>query len=167
MAYVGSSPGKTIHINYFLVDETAYLVDLPGYGYAKVSQSEKARWAKLMEQYFAAGLISLGIFIVDARHAPTKNDINMAKWFQEAGCPFVILANKLDKLRKREILRGPGSPGHGHSDPLLRGEGNRPGGPGGVHRVRRPGRAHCDGIRTGGVKTPPAFPCYYEKTVVY
>ncbi len=103
MAYVGSSPGKTIHINYFLVDEAAYLVDLPGYGYAKVSQSEKARWAKLMEQYFAAGLISLGIFIVDARHAPTKNDINMAKWFQDAGCPFVVLANKLDKLRKRDI----------------------------------------------------------------
>ena len=103
MAYVGNSPGKTIHINYFLVDETAYLVDLPGYGYAKVSQKEKARWAKLMEDYFAAGLITLGILIVDARHDPTQNDVTMAKWFQDTGCPFVVLANKLDKLNKREI----------------------------------------------------------------
>ena len=103
MAYVGNSPGKTIHINYFLVDETAYLVDLPGYGYAKVSQKEKARWAKLMEEYFAAGLITLGILIVDARHAPTKNDVTMANWFQDTGCHFVVVANKLDKLNKRDI----------------------------------------------------------------
>lgn len=103
MAYVGSQPGKTVHINYFLVDETAYLVDLPGYGYAKVSQSEKARWAKLMEDYFAAGLITLGILIVDARHAPTKNDVTMCSWFQQSGCPFLVVANKLDKLKKREI----------------------------------------------------------------
>ena len=103
MAYVGNSPGKTIHINYFLVDNTAYLVDLPGYGYAKVSQSEKARWAKLMEDYFASGLITLGILIVDARHAPTGNDVTMARWFQDSGCPFVVVANKLDKLKKREI----------------------------------------------------------------
>ena len=103
MAYVGGSPGKTIHINYFLVDDTAYLVDLPGYGYAKVSQAEKARWARLMEEYFAAGLITLGVFIVDARHAPTKNDVTMCRWFQDTGCPFVVVANKLDKLKKREI----------------------------------------------------------------
>ena len=103
MAYVGNSPGKTIHINYFLVDDTAYLVDLPGYGYAKVSQAEKARWARLMEDYFAAGLITLGILIVDARHAPTGNDVTMAKWFQDTGCPFIVVANKLDKLKKREI----------------------------------------------------------------
>ena len=103
MAYVGGSPGKTIHINYFLVDETAYLVDLPGYGYAKVSQKEKERWGRLMEQYFAAGLITLGIMIVDARHAPTRNDVTMAQWFQGSGCPFVVVANKLDKLNKREI----------------------------------------------------------------
>ena len=103
-AYTGSSPGKTIHINYFLVDGKAYLVDLPGYGYAKVSQKEKERWSRLMESYFAAQeLITLGILIVDARHAPTQNDITMATWFQETGCPFVVVANKLDKLKKREI----------------------------------------------------------------
>ena len=104
MAYVGASPGKTIHVNYFLVDNTAYLVDLPGYGYAKVSKSERERWGRLMEDYFAASeLITLGIMIVDARHAPTQNDITMATWFQESGCPFVVVANKLDKLKKSEI----------------------------------------------------------------
>ena len=104
LAYVGSSPGKTIHINYFLVDETAYLVDLPGYGYAKVSRSEKERWSRLMESYFALPeLITLGILIVDARHAPTQNDITMATWFQQTGCPFAVVANKLDKLKKSQV----------------------------------------------------------------
>ena len=104
LAYVGASPGKTIHINYFLVDHTAYLVDLPGYGYAKVSKSEKERWGRLMESYFAAyDLLTLGILIVDARHAPTQNDVVMAQWFQQTGCPFIVVANKLDKLKKREV----------------------------------------------------------------
>ena len=102
-ARVGESPGKTVHINYFLLDKQAYLVDLPGYGYAKVPLSEKQRWAKLMEQYFAAGLITLGILIVDARHKPTDNDVTMANWFKESGCRFCVLANKLDKLKKSEL----------------------------------------------------------------
>ena len=102
-ARVGDKPGKTIHVNYFIIDKTCYLVDLPGYGYAKVSQAEKDRWGKLMEDYFAANRIDLGILIVDARHAPTNNDITMASWFIESGCPFVVVANKLDKLKKSEI----------------------------------------------------------------
>lgn len=102
-ARVGEMPGKTIHVNYFLVDKRCYFVDLPGYGYAKVSQKEKARWAKLMEDYFAANRIDLGILIVDARHAPTNNDITMAQWFYDTGCPMVVVANKLDKLKKSEI----------------------------------------------------------------
>lgn len=102
-ARVGDKPGKTIHVNYFTVDEKCYFVDLPGYGYAKVSQSEKERWGKLMESYFAAGRIDLGILIVDSRHAPTNNDITMARWFIDSGCPFVVVANKLDKLKKSEI----------------------------------------------------------------
>ena len=102
-ARVGEKPGKTIHVNYFTVDNKCYLVDLPGYGYAKVSQSEKERWGKLMESYFAANRIDLGIMIVDARHAPTNNDITMASWFVQSGCPFVVIANKLDKLKKSEI----------------------------------------------------------------
>lgn len=102
-ARVGDKPGKTIHVNYFTVDKKCYFVDLPGYGYAKVSQAEKDRWGRLMENYFAADRIDLGIFIVDARHAPTKNDITMANWFIDSGCPFVVVANKLDKLKKSEI----------------------------------------------------------------
>ena len=102
-ARVGEKPGKTIHVNYFIIDGKCYLVDLPGYGYAKVSQSEKDRWGRLMEDYFASGRIDLGVLIVDARHAPTKNDIIMANWFLESGCPFIVVANKLDKLKKSEI----------------------------------------------------------------
>ncbi len=102
-ARVGDKPGKTIHVNYFTVDKKCYFVDLPGYGYAKVSQSEKERWGRLMESYFAAGRIDLGILIVDSRHAPTNNDITMARWFLDSGCPFVVVANKLDKLKKSEI----------------------------------------------------------------
>ena len=103
LARVGEKPGKTIHVNYFTIDEKCYFVDLPGYGYAKVSQAEKDRWSRLMEDYFAAQRIDLGVFIVDARHAPTKNDITMAQWFMQSGCPFVVVANKLDKLKKSEI----------------------------------------------------------------
>lgn len=103
-ARVGESPGKTIHINYFLLDNKAYLVDMPGYGYAKVSFSEKERWSKLMERYFSEEeLISLGILIVDARHQPTEKDIIMCNWFKASGCQFVVVANKLDKLKKSEI----------------------------------------------------------------
>jgi GTP-binding protein len=100
---VGDKPGKTIHVNYFTVDKKCYFVDLPGYGYAKVSQGEKDRWGKLMEDYFAAGRIDLGILIVDYRHPPTKNDITMARWFLDSGCPFVVVANKKDKLKKSEL----------------------------------------------------------------
>ena len=102
-ARVGEKPGKTIHVNYFTIDSQCYFVDLPGYGYAKVSQSEKDRWSRLMEDYFASQRIDLGVFIVDARHAPTQNDITMANWFLESGCPFVVVANKLDKLKRSEI----------------------------------------------------------------
>jgi GTP-binding protein len=103
-ARVGAAPGKTIHINYFKIDNTFYLVDLPGYGYAKVSKSERDRWGKLMESYFAdPELMSLGIMIVDSRHKPTADDCTMAQWFKDTGCPFVVVANKLDKLKKSEI----------------------------------------------------------------
>lgn len=102
-ARVGDKPGKTIHVNYFTIDRKCYFVDLPGYGFAKVSQAEKDRWARLMEDYFAAGRIDLGVLIVDARHAPTNNDITMARWFLDSDCPFVVVANKLDKLKKSEI----------------------------------------------------------------
>ena len=103
-ARVGAQPGKTVHVNYFLIDGKLYFVDLPGYGYAKVSQAEKERWGKLMEDFFAdPGTFDLGVMIVDARHKPTADDITMAEWFQNAGCRLAVVANKLDKLKKSEI----------------------------------------------------------------
>ncbi len=104
LARVGNSPGKTTHINYFKIDNAFYLVDLPGYGYAKVSKTERARWGKLIEEYFAdQELMTLGVMIVDSRHKPTADDCTMATWFKETGRPFVVVANKLDKLKKKEI----------------------------------------------------------------
>lgn len=102
-ARVGEKPGKTIHVNYFTLDGKCYLVDLPGYGFAKVAQSEKERWGRLMEDYFAAQRIDLGVLIVDYRHPPTNNDITMARWFMDCGCNFVVVANKMDKLKKSEL----------------------------------------------------------------
>ena len=103
-ARVGSAPGKMVHINYFLVDEKLYLVDLPGYGYAQVSQAEKDRWARLIQSWFDdPTLMTLGVLIVDARHKPTANDVTMADYFKATGKPWVVVANKLDKLKKSEI----------------------------------------------------------------
>ena len=105
LAYVGASPGKTTQINYFKIDGRAYLVDLPGYGYAKVSRSEKERWGKLMETYFQedGDIVTMGVLIVDARHKPTGDDVIMHNWFRETGCPEIVVANKLDKLKAREV----------------------------------------------------------------
>ena len=103
-ARVGNTPGKTVHINYFDIDGKVYFVDLPGYGYANVAKAERDRWGALMEQFFAApGAITLGIQIVDARHKPTADDVTMFQWFRGTGCPVVVVANKLDKLKKSEI----------------------------------------------------------------
>ena len=102
-ARVGQKPGKTVHINYFRVDGKAHFVDLPGYGYAQVAESEKERWGKLMEAYFAApATLTFGVMLVDARHAPTANDVVMANYFLQSGKPFVVVANKQDKIKKSE-----------------------------------------------------------------
>ena len=104
LARVGNSPGKTTHINYFLIDRQLYLVDLPGYGYAKVSKAERARWGRLIESWFQdTTLMTLGVQIVDARHKPTADDCTMVECFRQSGKPFVVVANKLDKLKKSEI----------------------------------------------------------------
>ena len=101
---MGSAPGKTTHVNYFRVDGSFYLVDLPGYGYAKVPRAEKERWARLMEDYFSAPeSITLGVMVVDARHKPTANDCLMAEWFKGTGRPFVVAANKVDKVKKSAL----------------------------------------------------------------
>ena len=103
-ARVGAAPGKTTQINYFKIDNAFYLVDLPGYGYARVSKGERDRWGRLMEGYFAdPELMTLGVMIVDARHKPTADDCTMAEFFKNSGRPFAVVANKLDKLRKSDI----------------------------------------------------------------
>ena len=103
-ARVGATPGKTNQINYFRIDDQIYFTDLPGYGYAKVSKEERDRWGRLMESYFQEqGLITLGVLIVDVRHKPTADDVTMCDWFKGTGCPLIVVANKLDKLKKKEI----------------------------------------------------------------
>ena len=100
---MSAQPGKTIHINYFTIDRQLYFVDLPGYGYARVSKAEQQRWGALMETYFAMGLLTLGIQIVDIRHKPTRDDMTMAEWFRASGKPWIIIANKLDKIKKSQL----------------------------------------------------------------
>ncbi len=103
-ARVGAHPGKTIHVNYFFIDKKLYFVDLPGYGYASVAKTERERWGKMMEAFFSdPERFDLGVMIVDSRHKPTKDDITMAGWFHDTGCPLIVVANKVDKLKKSEI----------------------------------------------------------------
>ena len=103
-ARVGETPGKTVHINFFRIDDRAYFVDLPGYGYAKVPQAEKERWGKLMEDFFSEpGLITLGVQILDGRHKPTELDCVMNELFENTGRPRIVVANKWDKLKKSEM----------------------------------------------------------------
>ena len=97
LAMTSQMPGKTVLLNHFLINDEWFLVDLPGYGYAKVSKAERDRWGRLMEDYFAdRPLRNFGAMIVDARHKPTADDCTMAQWYRDAGCPFVVVANKLD-----------------------------------------------------------------------
>lgn len=103
-ARVGNEPGKTVHINFFRIDDKVYFVDLPGYGYAKVSKRERDRWGRLMDEYFSSGdTLTLGFQIVDIRHKPTADDVTMADWFLQTGMPFAVIANKHDKLKKSQL----------------------------------------------------------------
>ena len=99
-ARVSATPGKTGTINFYSLNE-AMLVDLPGYGYAKVSFSEKERWAELVEGYFNSNRnISLVVQIIDMRHTPSKYDLNMIEYLNSNGFPFIIVMTKSDKLKK-------------------------------------------------------------------
>lgn len=104
LARVGSAPGKTTNVNYFLVGGSVWFVDLPGYGYAKVPKAERDRWAKLMEDFFSEPeRITFGVQILDGRHKPTELDGMMNELFESCGCPRVVVANKWDKLKKSEM----------------------------------------------------------------
>ena len=99
LARTSSEPGKTRQINFYDIDETFYFVDLPGYGYSKMSKKEQAQVGKFIEEYlFNRKEISLIIFLVDIRHKPTDNDRLMYNYIISSGLPFIILANKADKI---------------------------------------------------------------------
>ncbi len=102
LARTSATPGKTASINFYRLDGMR-MVDLPGYGYAKVSDTERKRWNKLIQGYFDADRdLRLVLQLVDMRHAPSKEDRQMIDYFVEAGIPFVVVMTKADKLNKRE-----------------------------------------------------------------
>ena len=103
LARVGAQPGKTTNVNYFLVANSVWFVDLPGYGYAKVPMAERERWGRLMEAFFSEPeRITVGVQIVDGRHRPTELDVMMNALFEQCGCPRIVVANKWDKLKSSE-----------------------------------------------------------------
>lgn len=103
LARVSAVPGKTATINFYSVEKKANFVDLPGYGYAKVSKSEKERWSKLIEKYFNDNRnLRLVLSLIDMRHPPTKLDIDMVNYLIECELPFIIVLTKADKLNKKQ-----------------------------------------------------------------
>ena len=99
LARTSSEPGKTRQINFYNMDDTFYFVDLPGYGYSKMSKKEQEQVGKFIEEYlFNRKEISLIIFLIDIRHSPTENDKLMYNYVISSGLPFIILANKADKI---------------------------------------------------------------------
>lgn len=105
LARVSSMPGKTVTINFFKVGSCRF-VDLPGYGYAKVSHDEKLRWAELMEAYFSSGRdIRVVVQLIDMRHAPSEQDFDMIEYMTSNEIPFVVALTKADKLNKTEKMK--------------------------------------------------------------
>ena len=104
LARTSSEPGKTRQINFYNIDETFYFVDLPGYGYSKMSKQEQEKVGNFIEQYLVKSKnIALVIFLIDIRHNPTENDILMYDYIIRSGLPFIILANKADKIAPTKV----------------------------------------------------------------
>lgn len=104
LARVSGTPGKTVTINFYDIDKTIYLVDLPGYGYAKRSKAETEQWGKMMDDYLEHRENLLQTFLlVDSRHKPSKDDVQMAEWIRHYGDRLIVIATKFDKLKKSEI----------------------------------------------------------------
>ena len=104
-AKVSSMPGKTVFVNMFNVEDKAWIIDLPGYGYSKTSKDERARYSALIDKYFECDMenISRIYVIVDIRHKPTADDQTMVEWIRAYNLPMTIVANKLDKLKKSQV----------------------------------------------------------------
>lgn len=101
LARTSATPGKTRLINVFLLNESFHLIDLPGYGYAKVDKQEKARWGRMMADYFEqAGELCHVLTLVDIRHEPTQDDIQMNQYLRQMGIPFTVVATKADKISR-------------------------------------------------------------------
>ncbi|MBP5652824.1 MAG: YihA family ribosome biogenesis GTP-binding protein [Lachnospiraceae bacterium] len=106
LARTSSTPGKTQTINYYNVNKELYLVDLPGYGYAKVSQTTKEKWGKMIERYLKKSPTLKAVFLlIDIRHEPGRNDIDMYNWVCESGFTPVIIATKLDKITRSQVQK--------------------------------------------------------------
>ncbi len=98
---ISGTPGKTRLINVFLINDTFHLVDLPGYGFAKVNKAEKKRWGQMMETYFhESSLLKHALQLVDIRHEPSADDAAMAAFYRSAGIPFTVVATKADKISR-------------------------------------------------------------------
>ena len=105
-ARISSTPGKTQTINYYNISDEMYLVDLPGYGYAKVSEKEKAQWGKLVERYLHESNQLKAVFLlIDIRHEPSANDKVMYRWILDRGFKPIIIATKLDKLKRSQVQK--------------------------------------------------------------
>ena len=101
LAKTSATPGKTRLINLFLLNDSLHLVDLPGYGFAKVDKQEKLRWGEMMEGYFReTNRLRLTLHLVDIRHEPTQDDVQMNTFLRESGLPFVVVATKADKISR-------------------------------------------------------------------
>lgn len=104
LAKISNTPGKTRLINHFLINDNWYLVDLPGYGYAKISKKDRAAWGKMSEEYILNRPTLLTVFLlIDSRHAPQKSDLEFIEWMGENEIPFSMVYTKTDKLSKREL----------------------------------------------------------------
>lgn len=103
-ARISATPGKTQTINFYNINEQLYLVDLPGYGYAKVSEKEKQQWGRMIERYLHTSRQLRAVFLlIDIRHEPSANDKQMYKWIVDQGYQPIIIATKLDKLKRSQI----------------------------------------------------------------
>jgi GTP-binding protein len=101
LARTSNQPGKTRQMNYYLINDTFYFVDLPGYGYAKVSKSEQEKWGKLIERYLRERKTLLGVFqLIDSRHEPAESDVHMYQWLADQGLYTAVAATKVDKIAR-------------------------------------------------------------------
>ncbi|MCF8242176.1 MAG: ribosome biogenesis GTP-binding protein YihA/YsxC [Melioribacteraceae bacterium] len=106
LAKISSTPGKTRSLNYYLVEDKFYIVDLPGFGYAKGPVKEKLAWQKLIEQYLNSGRMIVNAFhFIDSRHKPMELDLMLNDFFRTTDIPYLVLLNKVDKLKQAEISK--------------------------------------------------------------